>query len=121
MNILLAISEKDYAQNLFDAGYNFGEIALFGLMILAIGLMTVFAVLILIWFALIAFEKVFAKQHTSKPKESVQTPISVPAPVAIVETPDNDDEIVAVIAAAIAMAESECSGLKFRVVSFRRK
>ena len=32
-----------------------------------------------------------------------------------------DDEIVAVIAAAIAMAESESSDTKFRVVSFRRK
>ncbi len=32
-----------------------------------------------------------------------------------------DEEIVAVIAAAIAMAESESDGLKFRVVSFRRK
>ena len=31
-----------------------------------------------------------------------------------------DAEIVAVIAAAIAMAESENSGLKFRVVSFKR-
>lgn len=33
---------------------------------------------------------------------------------------DQDEEIIAVIAAAIAMAESENSGLKFRVVSFRR-
>lgn len=32
----------------------------------------------------------------------------------------NNDEIVAVIAAAIATAESENSGLKFRVVSFKR-
>lgn len=31
-----------------------------------------------------------------------------------------DEEIVAVIAAAVAMAESESNGLKFRVVSFRR-
>lgn len=31
-----------------------------------------------------------------------------------------DEEIVAVIAAAIAMAESESNGLKFKVVSFRR-
>ena len=31
-----------------------------------------------------------------------------------------DEEIVAVIAAAIAMAESKSNGLKFRVVSFRR-
>lgn len=34
--------------------------------------------------------------------------------------PDQDEEIIAVIAAAIAMAESENSGLKFKVVSFRR-
>jgi LPXTG-motif cell wall-anchored protein len=33
---------------------------------------------------------------------------------------DNDEEIIAVIAAAIAMAESESNGLKFKVVSFRR-
>ena len=33
---------------------------------------------------------------------------------------NNDEEIIAVIAAAIAMAESESEGLKFRVVSFRR-
>lgn len=34
---------------------------------------------------------------------------------------DNDGEIIAVITAAIAMAESESDGLKFRVVSFKRK
>ena len=33
---------------------------------------------------------------------------------------NNDEEIIAVIAAAIAMAESESNGLKFKVVSFRR-
>ena len=33
-----------------------------------------------------------------------------------------DDEIIAVIAAAIAMAENDCGGNKtFRVVSFKRK
>ncbi len=32
----------------------------------------------------------------------------------------SDDEIIAVIAAAIAAAESESSGLKYRVVSFKR-
>ena len=33
----------------------------------------------------------------------------------------SDAEIIAVIAAAIAAAESECTGSKFRVVSFKRK
>ena len=121
MNILLAISEKDYSQNLFDAGYNFGEVALFGLMILAIGILTVFAVLSLIWLALVIFEKVFAKQPVNKTKESASVPVPTPAPVAAVEAVSQDDEIVAVIAGAIAMAESEHAGLKFRVVSFRRK
>ena len=32
----------------------------------------------------------------------------------------DDGEIIAVLAAAIAAAESEDNGLKFRVVSFRR-
>lgn len=35
-------------------------------------------------------------------------------------TESANEEIIAVIAAAIAMAESENNGLKFRVVSFRR-
>lgn len=36
------------------------------------------------------------------------------------EEPSNDAEIIAVIAAAIAAAESESNGIKFRVVSFKR-
>ena len=49
-----------------------------------------------------------------------ETEVASPVlPVAATAT--SDDEIVAVIAAAIAMAESENSGLKFRVVSFKRK
>ena len=37
------------------------------------------------------------------------------------ETVYDDEEIIAVIAAAIAMAESQNAGAKFKVVSFRRK
>jgi len=37
------------------------------------------------------------------------------------ETLSDEGEIVAAIAAAIAMAESECEQTKFRVVSFKRK
>ncbi len=36
------------------------------------------------------------------------------------DTSSADEEIVAVITAAVAMAEAESDGLKFRVVSFRR-
>ena len=119
MNTLLSIAEKDYAYNLFDKGYNLGEVTLFGLQILGIGMLTVFAVLSLIWIALLIFEKVF----TRLPKEEKKEPGVVVAPV--VETSSveqtNEEEIIAVIAAAIAMAESENSGMKFRVVSFKRK
>ena len=39
----------------------------------------------------------------------------------IEQTSTDESEIIAVIAAAIAMAESENSGVKFKVVSFKRK
>ena len=119
MNTLLSIVEKDYAYNLFDKGYNLGEVAVFGLQILGIGMITVFAVLSLIWVALLVFEKVFtSRPKTEKKAESATT---VPVSEAVVIEENNDEEIVAVIAAAIAMAESENSGMKFRVVSFKRK
>ena len=47
------------------------------------------------------------------------TKLNSAAPV--VPVVQNDNEIVAVIAAAIAAAEAESDGTKFRVVSFRRK
>ena len=119
MNTLLSIAEKDYAFNLFEQGYNLGEVALFGLMILGIGILTVFAVLSLIWLALILFEKIFAKSQ-NKPARTAQETI-VPVQETTTLTQTNDEEIIAVIAAAIAMAESESNGLKFRVVSFKRK
>ena len=47
--------------------------------------------------------------------------MSEPEESAPIVATSNDDEVIAVIAAAIAAAESECTGAKFRVVSFRRK
>ena len=86
---------------------------------LLLGMATVFSVLIVIWISLIVL-KFFLHDV---PAKKVAQEKAVPAPV--VQTPvapvKNDDEIVAVIAAAIATAEAESSGLKFRVVSFRRK
>ena len=119
MNTLLSIAEKDYAYNLFSKGYNLGEVALFGLQILGIGMITVFAVLSLIWVALLVFEKAFTTRPNAEKKEETAAPAPVSEAVSADE--NNDEEIVAVIAAAIAMAESENSGMKFRVVSFKRK
>jgi len=87
-----------------------------GLETFFVGILIVFAVLVLIMLALKLFQLLFAK-NTSNAKNT--TPATIESTV--VQAANYDDEIVAVIAAAIAMAESETNGLKFRVVSFRRK
>lgn len=94
----------------------YDEILLLGLQVVGIGIATVFAVLILIWGILTLFKFFFG----ASPKKVVKdTPVveEIASPTRVA----SNDEIIAVIAAAIAAAESECSGAKFRVVSFRRK
>ena len=97
------------------------EILALGGQVVLIGILTVFSVLGLLWACLTVFKIVFhdmPNKKTHKPvteKEVVESFVA-PEPVA-----SQDEEIVAVIAAAIAAAESESGGLvKFRVVSFRR-
>ena len=104
--------------NNFDIS-QLGNAAIFGGAILLIGMLTIFTVLIVIWLALALFKFVFhdlaaKRENAASAKEE---PVA-PAPVVQVT---EDTEIIAVIAAAIAMAESESSGRKFKVVSFRRK
>ena len=97
-----------------------GNAFLFGGAILLVGMLTVFAVLALLWLFLHLF-KVFLHDLPAKrpaKKNLAQAPV-------IKETAEHtskrdDGEIIAVIAAAIAAAESENSGMKFRVVSFRK-
>ena len=87
----------------------------FGGFMLLLGVAVVFAVLIIIWGSLAIFKLYFSK-HESAPKVQVTAP-GVETPPTIPQ----DSEIVAVIAAAIAAAEAESDGVKFKVVSFRRK
>ena len=104
MNALLAI-EIGSAEYFANLGI--------GIEVFLIGIITVFAVLSIILGILTVFNLVFNKQK----KEPQPTVAPAPAPVV---TKNNDDEIIAVIAAAIAAAESECGGKKFTVVSFKR-
>lgn len=98
------------------------EILGLGGQVVLIGMLTVFAVLGLLWACLTVFKIVFhdipaKKSGKSVTEKKVVESVVMPAPVQ-----SNDDEIVAVIAAAIAAAESEFGeSLKFRVVSFRRR
>ena len=97
-----------------------GDALLFGGSILLIGMVTIFCVLSVLWLCLIVFKIVF---HDIPEKKATKKGVEL-APVYNEElhtdTRNNDTEIVAVIAAAIAMAESEHSDTKFRVVSFKR-
>ena len=97
-----------------------GEAALFGGAVLLIGMLTIFSVLCILWLCLVVFKLVFhnlPEKRAAKKAGSAAAAVVEEAPVTYTS---EDDEIVAVIAAAIAMAESEHSDMKFRVVSFRR-
>ena len=100
-----------------DVSASDGGNILLGLQVLAIGMAAVFSVLIVIWIGLTIFKLVFNKKGSSVDEvpAAETTTSAAPAPIA-----NNNDEIIAVITAAIAMAESECGNAKFRVVSFRR-
>ena len=94
-----------------------GEKLTYGGQMLLLGMGAVFAVLCIIFLCLTVFKFVFTKSSTPKSNEE-------PAPVVVTPKQNintkKDEEIVAVIAAASAMAESESNGVKFKVVSFRR-
>ena len=110
---MLLTNTMDYSQPITDVS----EKLSFGGMMVLIGVLAVFGVLAIIWLALTIFKAVFnnlggKKESAAVPNEPVFEPVVTPA--------DHDEEIVAVIAAAIAMAESESDGIKFKVVSFRR-
>lgn len=92
----------------------------FGGAILLIGMLTIFSVLCILWLCLVIFKVVF--HDLPQKKKTVAAPIQEAAPAPVAEASvSSGDEIIAAIAAAIAMAESESTGIKFRVVSFRRK
>lgn len=117
MNFLLDVNNIDLSSPISD----FNEKLLYGGRMLLIGMLTVFSVLVILWLTLIVFKLVF---HDLARGQKKTKPVKNEQPTPVKEVPDSsaNDEIIAVIAAAIAMAESECGGnKKFRVVSFKRK
>ncbi|MBR2931049.1 MAG: OadG family protein [Clostridia bacterium] len=105
MNALLAVE--------FPTEYS--EVMLLGFQVFLIGIATVFSVLILIWGILSLFKLFFG---TKAPKENKPVISEVSSAVTVSSA---QDEIVAAIAAAIAFAEEEAPGMKFRVVSFKKR
>lgn len=98
---------------------NLGNIFLYGAQIFLIAISAVTALLIFFWFARALYRLLFKDSAgASRAKEAK----SDSSPAYSAYAAGADEEIVAVIAAAIAMAESECgNNAKFRVVSFKRK
>ena len=86
-----------------------------GTQMLLLGMLMIFAVLGIIFLALQIFHFVCSLFMGNKDKKEE---VVEAAPVVPVKT--NDEEIVAVIAAAIAAAENEMPNARFRVVSFKR-
>ena len=95
----------------------------FGGFMLLVGMATVFAVLCTLWICLVLFKLGFHDLPEKRKAKALANATVEVAPVteSVDVTDGLNGEIVAAIAAAIAMAESESSGIKFRVVSFRRK
>ena len=114
----------DFSQPIIDFS-NFdisqlGDAFLFGGSILLIGLGAVFSVLCILWLFLTVFKLVFHDLPKKRASKNKVTPIvHIPEKTDEAKTEDYG-EILAVIAAAVAMAESDDSGTKFRVVSFKR-
>ena len=102
----------------FDAS-QLGDALVFGGSVLLIGMATVFSVLCILWAFLGLFKLVFhdiPKKKAEKSAKSVETTEQATQNV----VNDANEELVAVIAAAIAAAESDNTGIKFKVVSFRK-
>ena len=81
-----------------------------------IGLAIVFAVLVILMFVLKIMEKIFAPK--TEKKAEVVAPVSVVKQAEVVETED-DEEIIAVLTAAIA-ASLNTSTYNLKIKSFRR-
>ena len=91
-----------------------------------IGMGMIFSVLALLWGVLAIFKLIFARPAKPEPKKATEQKTAEPeaveaAPVAVEE---NDDQLIAVITAAVAAyiadEEPEMAQNGFRVVSFRR-
>ena len=117
MNFLLDVNNVDVSKPI----ESLSDKLLYGGRMLLIGMSTVFSVLILLWVTLVLFKFFFHDLAHGKSAQKEVKPVAK-APVYTAPATSENEEIIAVIAAAIAMAESECGGnTKFRVVSFKRK
>ena len=94
----------------------------YGGQMLLIGMSVVFSVLLILWGSLELFHLIVTKLPAAvEKKRAKKAEAEVAAVVQDAEAPDEDEgELIAVFAAAIAAASEEDPAGSFRVVSFRR-
>lgn len=122
-------------EGVMNNGMTIGERLVYGLEMTAVGLLTVFAVLGVIWLTMMLFRLVFYtipnRRQAKAETVSVPLPEEIPAPVPEESAPQEpapaaDDALLAVLSAAVAAVladEAAAAGNSapgFRVVSFRR-
>ena len=100
-----------------------GENLALGGRVVLIGMGTVFAVLILLWLCLELLHFLL-NLRKEKPADTENKAVTLPAPeakaVPVVTASDDEDEIAAVIAAAVYAAQADAPHSTFRAVSFKR-
>lgn len=96
------------------------EILAYGTKMLLVGMGIVFAVLALLCIVLLISKSIFNAIGSNAEKKPVANKADAPTPASAPVSVTDDEEIIAVIAAAIAAASSEFPNKKFRVVSFKR-
>ncbi|MGN1094794.1 MAG: OadG family transporter subunit [Eubacteriales bacterium] len=122
------------SSNIINESSTIGEKLGFGFQTLLLGMVTIFAILFIIYISIIILGKIMSaskkcseksKQNKKKKATDIPAPVAAPAPAPVkesapapVSTTQNDEELVAVIAAAIASYTGEPVS-KFRVVSFK--
>ena len=116
--------ELDFSLPIIDfANFDFsmiGNAFTYGGSVLLIGMATVFSVLCILWLFLIGFKLVFHDLPTKRNAKKKVAPVVNNVEKKVEADKVDDGELIAVIAAAIAMAENDHTGMKFRVVSFKR-
>ena len=97
------------------------EKVFYGLKISAMGIGTVFAILLILWHGLSIFQVVFDRKPSPKPTVKVAAPAPVAVPqVQSVASEEDETELIAVLMAAICAATGSDAS-KLRIVSYKRQ
>ena len=110
-----------YSQALLTGqGVTFGEAISEGLKVTGVGLLIVFGVLVILMCVLCLFKVIFYKDPAKKaPAAAAPAPAAAPTPAVKAEDDMDEDELIAVLTAAVA-ASLNTSTYNLQIKSYRR-